>query len=119
MGSTSAPLMEAPVEINHQSYRGRPPHGTRSFVVTAFDTSARVAHWGMYNIPVTTTELPQNAGVTGSSYGNKSSTPKVLPATTPILTTVSHVLPLIISPISTITFSRFTLSTRTSPCPSR
>ena len=45
------------------------PRRTRSFVVTAFDTTAGVTHWGMYNISATATGLPQNAGVTGSSYG--------------------------------------------------
>jgi Raf kinase inhibitor-like YbhB/YbcL family protein len=45
------------------------PRGTRSFVVTAFDVTAGVVHWGMYNISAATTELPENAGVTGSPYG--------------------------------------------------
>lgn len=44
-------------------------HRTVSFVVIAFDTTASFTHWGMYNIPATTTELPQNAGVSGSPYG--------------------------------------------------
>ena len=39
------------------------PRGTRSFVVTTFDTTAGVTHWGMYNISGTATGLPQNAGV--------------------------------------------------------
>ena len=47
------------------------PRGTRSFAVTTFDTTAGFVHWGMYNISATTTELPQNAGVTGSSYGSQ------------------------------------------------
>jgi Raf kinase inhibitor-like YbhB/YbcL family protein len=47
------------------------PRGTRSFAVTVFDTTAGVVHWGMYDISATTTELPQNAGVTGSSYGKQ------------------------------------------------
>ena len=47
------------------------PRGTRSFAVTVFDTTAGVVHWGMYDISATTTELPENAGVTGSSYGKQ------------------------------------------------
>ena len=45
------------------------PRGTRSFAVTVFDATAGVTHWGMYNIAGTATGLPENAGVTGSSYG--------------------------------------------------
>ena len=44
-------------------------HRTVSFVVIAYDTTASFTHWGMYNIPATTTELPENAGVAGSPYG--------------------------------------------------
>jgi Raf kinase inhibitor-like YbhB/YbcL family protein len=47
------------------------PHDTRSFVVTAFDATAGVTHWGMYNISAATTALPENAGVTGSRYGKQ------------------------------------------------
>jgi len=47
------------------------PRGTRSFAVTAFDVTAGVVHWGMYDISASTTELPQNAGVTGSGYGKQ------------------------------------------------
>jgi Raf kinase inhibitor-like YbhB/YbcL family protein len=47
------------------------PRGTRSFVVIAFDVTAGVTHWGMYNISSATTELPENAGVTGSRYGKQ------------------------------------------------
>ncbi len=48
-----------------------PPRGTRSFVVTMFDTTAAFTHWGMYNISPTTTELPEDAGVAGSIYGEQ------------------------------------------------
>jgi len=47
------------------------PAGTQSFVVVTYDVTAAFTHWGMYNIPATTTELPQNAGVAGSSYGSQ------------------------------------------------
>lgn len=47
------------------------PAGTRSFVVIAFDVTAGFVHWGMYNIAPNISELPQNAGVTGSKYGQQ------------------------------------------------
>jgi len=47
------------------------PARTQSFVVVTYDVTAAFTHWGMYNIPATTTELPQNAGVPGSSYGSQ------------------------------------------------
>ena len=47
------------------------PVGTQTFAVVAYDTTAAFTHWGMYNIPATTTELPANAGVPGSSYGTQ------------------------------------------------
>jgi Raf kinase inhibitor-like YbhB/YbcL family protein len=34
-----------------------------------FDVTASFTHWGMYNIPASTTSLPENAGVAGSTYG--------------------------------------------------
>jgi Raf kinase inhibitor-like YbhB/YbcL family protein len=45
------------------------PAGTRSFVVTLFDLTASFTHWGMYDIPASTSNLPMNAGVAGSTYG--------------------------------------------------
>jgi Raf kinase inhibitor-like YbhB/YbcL family protein len=45
------------------------PWGTRSFVVVLYDTTASFTHWGMYNIPGGVNQLPQNAGVAGSSFG--------------------------------------------------
>jgi Raf kinase inhibitor-like YbhB/YbcL family protein len=50
------------------SWKDPPPY-TRSFVVTVFDTTAGVTHWGMYNISGEKRSLPQNAGVAGSAYG--------------------------------------------------
>lgn len=47
------------------------PHETRSFVITLFDVTASFTHWGMYNISRKTTELPENAGVAGSPYGQQ------------------------------------------------
>ena len=46
-----------------------PPVGTLSFVVMMEDNNAGFTHWGMYNIPAETRELPLNAGVAGSSFG--------------------------------------------------
>lgn len=47
------------------------PRGTRSFVVVLYDVVAGFTHWGMYNIPQTTTKLPENAGVPNSPYGQQ------------------------------------------------
>lgn len=47
------------------------PEDTRSFAVVAFDETAAFTHWGMYNIPAGTSELPQNAGVAGSTFGKQ------------------------------------------------
>jgi hypothetical protein len=45
------------------------PDDVRSFVVIAFDETASFTHWGMYNIPVSTTFLPAGAGTAASAYG--------------------------------------------------
>jgi len=45
------------------------PHETRSFVVIVYEVTAQFTHWMMYNIPASTTSLPQNAGIPGSVYG--------------------------------------------------
>ena len=44
---------------------------TRSFIVVVYDVTASFTHWAMYNIAPTTTSLPQNAGVAGSTYGTQ------------------------------------------------
>jgi len=44
---------------------------TRSFIVVVYDVTASFTHWAMYNIPSTTTSLPQNAGIAGSTYGTQ------------------------------------------------
>lgn len=46
------------------------PRNTRSFVVVLYDTTAAFTHWGMYDIPATTTSLPANAGAAGSTFGS-------------------------------------------------
>jgi Raf kinase inhibitor-like YbhB/YbcL family protein len=50
------------------SWRGA-PRGTQSFVVILYDVTASFTHWGMYNISPARRELPENAGIQGSSYG--------------------------------------------------
>lgn len=45
------------------------PWGTRSFAVAMFDVTASFTHWGMYNIPAGTTDLPMNAGIPSSTFG--------------------------------------------------
>jgi Raf kinase inhibitor-like YbhB/YbcL family protein len=45
------------------------PDQTRSFVVIVYDVVAQFTHWAMYNIPASTTSLPENAGIPGSSFG--------------------------------------------------
>lgn len=47
------------------------PRGTESFVVTLYDVTAAFTHWGMYNISAKTRNLPENAGVSGSKYGQQ------------------------------------------------
>ena len=47
------------------------PRDTRSFVVMVYDTTASFTHWGMYNIPASTRELPEDAGIAGSTYGTQ------------------------------------------------
>jgi Raf kinase inhibitor-like YbhB/YbcL family protein len=42
------------------------PGGTKSFVVTLFDTTAAFTHWAVYNIPASTTSLAENAGANTS-----------------------------------------------------
>jgi Raf kinase inhibitor-like YbhB/YbcL family protein len=49
-----------------------PAHrGTRAYAVVLFDVTASFTHWGIYNIPPTTTELPENAGISGSTSGQQ------------------------------------------------
>jgi Raf kinase inhibitor-like YbhB/YbcL family protein len=45
------------------------PRGTQSFVVVLYDVTASFTHWGMYNIGGNVTQLPENAGKAGSSFG--------------------------------------------------
>jgi Raf kinase inhibitor-like YbhB/YbcL family protein len=47
------------------------PSGTKSFVVVLYDTTAAFTHWGMYNIAGNVHELPQNAGIAGSTFGTQ------------------------------------------------
>ena len=47
------------------------PFNTLSFAVIAYDATAQVFHWGMYDIPRNTRMLPENAGVPESPYGQQ------------------------------------------------
>jgi Raf kinase inhibitor-like YbhB/YbcL family protein len=47
------------------------PDDTKSFVVIMYDVTASFTHWGMYNIPASTSTLPMNAGVAGSAFGSQ------------------------------------------------
>lgn len=47
------------------------PRPAVSFAVTVYDVTAAFTHWGIYNIPPTATELPENAGVAGSPLGKQ------------------------------------------------
>jgi Raf kinase inhibitor-like YbhB/YbcL family protein len=51
----------------------RVPWDTRSFVVVLYDVTASFTHWGIYNISPTASGLPQNAGVSDSSFGDQIS----------------------------------------------
>jgi Raf kinase inhibitor-like YbhB/YbcL family protein len=50
------------------SWTNVPSFTVQSFVVIAFDNTAQVYHWGMYNIPFFTRTLPENAGVADSNF---------------------------------------------------
>ena len=47
------------------------PAGTKSFAVTAYDTTASFTHWGIYDLASSTTKLPENAGAAGSTAGKQ------------------------------------------------
>jgi hypothetical protein len=47
------------------------PWGTRSFAVMLYDVTASFTHWGMFNIPASTSSLPVGAGAVGSTYGTQ------------------------------------------------
>lgn len=54
-----------------QLYWTGAPEGTTSFVVVLYDKTAAFTHWGMYNIDGNLSQLPANAGVAGSAYGQE------------------------------------------------
>jgi Raf kinase inhibitor-like YbhB/YbcL family protein len=62
LGSTCTGGNESP-ELSW-THAGR---GTRSYAVALFDVSANFTHWGVYNIPAETTELPAGAGAPGGT----------------------------------------------------
>jgi phosphatidylethanolamine-binding protein (PEBP) family uncharacterized protein len=79
------------------------PKRTASFIVVAFDVTASFTHWGMYNIPATTTELPRTPGSPEVLSGLKSSMTFL-----PRRNTTAPARPTL-NPSSTITCLRYTL----------
>ena len=71
VGSSICPYVSGGGDQSPQLSWKHAPRDTRSFVVTLYDVTAAFTHWGMYNISPKTTQLPENAGVAGSSYGQQ------------------------------------------------
>jgi Raf kinase inhibitor-like YbhB/YbcL family protein len=71
LGSSSCTFVSGGGDQSPELSWEHAPHDARSFVVTLFDVTAAFTHWGMYNISRETTELPENAGVAGSKYGQQ------------------------------------------------
>jgi Raf kinase inhibitor-like YbhB/YbcL family protein len=71
LGSNSCPFVSGGGNQSPELSWTHAPGNTQSFVVTMFDVTASFTHWGMYNIPATTNELPTNAGVAGSTFGQQ------------------------------------------------
>lgn len=71
LGPSNCPYVSGGEDMSPEVSWHDAPRGTRSFVVTLYDVTASFTHWGMYNISPETTELPENAGVSGSSYGQQ------------------------------------------------
>jgi Raf kinase inhibitor-like YbhB/YbcL family protein len=69
LGSANCSYVSGGLDESPEVSWSNPPKGTRSFVVTLFDRTAAFTHWGMYNISAEKKELPENAGVSGSTYG--------------------------------------------------
>jgi len=49
------------------------PRETKSFALVVYDATAAVVHWGIYNISSKTNNLPENAGISDSPYGEEVS----------------------------------------------
>lgn len=71
--STSANPSGIGGDMSPQISWTRAKHGTRSFVVILYDSTASFTHWGMYNISPEATGLPENAGMVGSKFGQQIS----------------------------------------------
>lgn len=71
LGASECPYVSGGGDESPEVSWQNAPRGTRSFVVTLFDTTAAFTHWGMYNISPEASALPENAGVAGSTYGEQ------------------------------------------------
>jgi Raf kinase inhibitor-like YbhB/YbcL family protein len=71
LGPSNCPYVSGGGDMSPEVSWENAPRGTRSFVVTLYDVTASFTHWGMYNISPETKQLPENAGVSGSSYGEQ------------------------------------------------
>ncbi len=71
LGPNNCPFVAGGGNTSPELSWTNPPDGTKSFVVTMFDVTASFTHWGMYNISRNTNELPQGAGVAGSTFGQQ------------------------------------------------
>jgi Raf kinase inhibitor-like YbhB/YbcL family protein len=71
LGSNNCPYISGGGDESPQVSWKNAPFFTKSFVVTLFDTTASFTHWGMYNISSKTNQLPEDAGVSGSAYGQQ------------------------------------------------
>jgi Raf kinase inhibitor-like YbhB/YbcL family protein len=71
LGSNHCPFVTGGGNTSPELSWTNAPHETQSFVVTMFDVTASFTHWGMYNISPGTRQLPPNAGIAGSTFGQQ------------------------------------------------
>jgi Raf kinase inhibitor-like YbhB/YbcL family protein len=71
LGPTNCSYVSGGLDQSPELHWRNAPRGTRSFVVTVYDATAAFTHWGMYNISHKKTELPENAGVAGDTFGQQ------------------------------------------------
>ena len=71
LGSNHCPFVTGGGDTSPELSWTNAPVETQSFVVTMFDVTASFTHWGMYNISPDMRQLPQNAGIAGSTFGQQ------------------------------------------------